>query len=198
MIRDEKEINDLLKDYYEQLHGQGLFLGETWHNYFDIFKDFIPSFDYQTILDFGCGPKGGLAAKLGNQVIPFDPYIPEYSEQPWNKKFNIFFSCDVFEHIPYSHLWITLLNLIRHLETTYIFLGIATRTANKIFPSGINVHLTVKSADWWEGFLTTALYSHYNIKLAEANPTEGFCILGFVRRATSIYANIGFMGQVPP
>src|SRR5215213_8430850 len=86
---------------YRELHAKKLFEGIAWKNVYELFAESIPDLSNKTILDFGCGPRGGLAEFLGDQkVISYDPYIEAYSTLPWSRRFDVLFSSDVLEHLP--------------------------------------------------------------------------------------------------
>src|SRR5438128_1581887 len=45
---------------YAEMHKANMFQGDTWRAHLQQLRDAIPDVDSRTILDFGCGPKGGL------------------------------------------------------------------------------------------------------------------------------------------
>jgi len=90
---------DYLAPMYREMHKQNKFKGVTWQLKFSDFNNAVPSLRAKTILDFGCGPLGGVAQKLGERVISYDPYVEEFSSEPWGKDFSVIHSSDVLEHM---------------------------------------------------------------------------------------------------
>lgn len=188
-----------LPEYYREMHGKGLFLGDTWRAKLQLFTDFMATYGSlthggrltvadNTILDFGCGPQGGLSALdattlSGRKVIPFDPYVHRYAGEPWGKRFDTFFSCDVFEHLPTLDIFQAVVQFRKHIPVQRAFIVLSTRAANKCLPNGMNAHLTVKSADWWRGVFEVILGGHFDCPLCLVYPDEGSAAFGFTRKA---------------
>jgi hypothetical protein len=184
------KLEQRLPDLYTELHSQNAFKGDAWATCFAAFKRFIgaPKVKGKTaILDFGCGPSGGLlssslAAESEWEISAYDPYIKRFCAKPWGKPKDIFFSCDVFEHMTIGQL-VNLGGKINDIAPSKVFISLSTRPANKIFSNGINVHITIESAEWWAGFLIALLASHYELILATADLRTKECIFGFERKA---------------
>lgn len=165
-----------------------MFKGDTWRRHREGFERFIRTQVYQAlprvVLDYGCGPTGGIAggsSKHFDNVFSFDPYVRQYSADPWYRDFNIFFSCDVFEHLPLPDLH-RLMTRIRAKESlTHLYIALSTRPANKTLPNGLNVHLTVKPAEWWQGFLEGGLGEDFKSTASVAYLQEGEATFEFVR-----------------
>jgi hypothetical protein len=150
---------------YAEMHAKALFPGDSWKVHYRTLCETIPNLDSLRIVDFGCGPSGGLAQALPSQVISYDPYVEQYSTPPWDKPFDVVFSSDVFEHIPRSQV-ASVLETIGRCRPTFIFLNISTRLAHKRLPDGRNAHLTVKSASWWLSTVRSQLGNSYGPRLA--------------------------------
>lgn len=181
------KLEDLLPGMYREMHAAGAFVGNSWRLYFDEFKSFLYNTglhhdgpDYQRILDFGCGPTGGLQQHFSD-VVAYDPYVEKYADDPWKQPFDVFFSSDVFEHLPLGELRQLVRRLCKHATIQKIFVVISTRSANKFLPNGTNAHLTVRSAQWWHGFFDAQLGLHYDIVYARADMLAETCLFGFTR-----------------
>ena len=103
----EKSREEQLAECYHLLHkeygGKGRFSGKSWKQRDNLlvrkFSELIPNVQKIKILDFGCGKAGGISEIMPDSVTPFDPYVEEYSEDPWDKEFDCIFSVDVLEHL---------------------------------------------------------------------------------------------------
>lgn len=178
-----KKLDETLPKMYAQMHRENAFHGETWRGHLAVFQKFLGTTD--PVLDFGCGPKGGLLALFTGhtayEVIAYDPYVPQFSAEPWDRPFRAFFSADVFEHLPIHQLTPLLLRLKKRSGLKKIFVGLSTRPANKVLPNGLNAHLTVQPAVWWEGYLQGILAGHFDLKLATADLVSGEAVFAFER-----------------
>jgi hypothetical protein len=176
------KLDDKLPTLYKELHANGAFQGLSCRDHVQDFKSFLTFRKSGAVLDYGCGPLGGIKGHVPSTVIPYDPYVPEFSADPWEKKFDVFFSSDVFEHIPEQQLYGLLRRLCKHRQIKLIFLVISTRHANKTFSNGVNVHLTVRSAEWWHGFLVGVLGLHFVPELIKVDGMNATCTFGFHRK----------------
>lgn len=131
------------------MHAKHLFVGLTWKNSYDLLCAYVPNLERHKIVDFGCGPRGGLREELGaERVISYDPYVEAFSKPPWDQDFDVLFSSDVLEHLPMTAIEEFAENVAR-CAPKYVFLNISTRSAEKTFSNGANVHLTVEPTHWW-------------------------------------------------
>lgn len=153
---------------YVAMHKQCAFRGDTWRAHLRQLREAVPELEQLVILDFGCGPKGGLAAEYVNSVIPYDPYVPQYSKEPWNQSFDVVFSSDVLEHMTRPQIDQFLAH-VRKAAPSFVFLVASTRPAQKKLPNGANAHLTVKPASWWLGYVSHALGRCYTPVMATAD-----------------------------
>jgi hypothetical protein len=165
---------------YREMHKKGLFIGETWKNSYELFAASIPNLHDCRILDFGCGPRGGLGELLGEgQVISYDPYIGRYSRPPWDQPFDVLFSTDVLEHLPRAEIS-DFAERVLACFPKFIFLNISTRAADKKFSNGANVHVTVKPTSWWIATLNRFWSKNYTCAVVRDEPDE--CTLLFKAR----------------
>jgi hypothetical protein len=176
--------DDPLPALYREMHAKGLLPGVAWRTAFETFSAAIPDLERRTILDFGCGPRGGLAEQLPpNRVVSYDPYVEVYAAPPWERPFDVVFSSDVLEHLPQREIEMFAANVLR-CRPEFIFLNISTRQAHKTFSNGVNVHLTVKPTSWWQNTLGAFWGRDYECRILGDQPDE--CTLLFGRRHTSI------------
>jgi hypothetical protein len=140
--------SSILADQYQEMHAARAFPGVSWKSHYETLQQCIPALEDLRIVDYGCGPNGGLAEFLPNNVRPYDPYVASYAAPPWNECFDVLFSSDVLEHVPTRDVR-PLFAKIAVSAPSYVFLNISTRKAHKRLPNGTNAHLTVKPARWW-------------------------------------------------
>lgn len=150
-----------LADMYRALHAQGVFLGLTWRLHLKTARKFF-SCTALPVLDYGCGPRGGLAEALGDLVIPYDPFIPEFSADPWSRKPGGVFSSDVLEHMPVRQVDDLLEKICDTPSVRRVLAVVSVRPANKTIPNGVNMHLTVCPPEWWEGLFDDGLGRRFN------------------------------------
>lgn len=173
------DLGQLIAHEYPILHESGVFSGATWTQYADTLERCIPDVRTLTILDFGCGQGGGLALRYP-KVVPYDPFVKQYSAEPWGRAIDVFFSADVFEHLP-VHQVRSILKTALRVPPQWFFLAISTRAANKRFSNGVNLHLTVEPAAWWQGFLEARL-PDYELTHAHEDLREAAGVFCFKRR----------------
>ena len=117
--------------------------------YFDSLSRLCGEVRPATILDYGCGYSDLCQAVAGPaRLIQYDPAIPEFSDKP-TEPVDILVTTDVLEHIPVRSI-----APILDYPARYHFHAICCRPAVKILNDGSNAHCTVKTEDWWEGYLT--------------------------------------------
>lgn len=169
-----------LPDLYREMHAKQLFVGLTWRISYGLLCASIPDIKSYKIVDFGCGPRGGLLEELGaGQVISYDPYVKRFSTPPWNQKFDVLFSSDVLEHLPLAAIE-SFADNVACCAPKYIFLNISTRSADKTFSNGANVHLTVQPTHWWMELLNKKWQPYYRCALLRDSHDE--CTLLFQAR----------------
>jgi len=169
-----------LPGLYREMHAKRLFPGITWRGVLDLFASVVPGLERRTVLDFGCGPRGGLAEHLGaDRVVSYDPYVEAYSASPWDRPFDVVFSSDVLEHLPQADIR-AFAAQVRQSSPEYIFLNISTREAHKTFSNGANVHVTVKPTAWWRATLGVHWDDDYACRVLRDDAEE--CTLLFERR----------------
>jgi len=145
-----------IDEEYNKLHSMGFFNGKSCLQHSQSIKKIIEDTHSSTILDFGSGKGQQYTVDKLNlfwnaKVHCYDPYVKEYENLP-NENFDGVICTDVLEHIEEDYID-SIFKEIKLRANKFIFLGICTRLAKKKFSDGTNVHLTVRSIDWWKNKL---------------------------------------------
>lgn len=150
---------------YRRLHAAKKFSGGCLGKYIPEIKELIQQHDCRSVLDYGCGKASAHHKnKLTDNVTLFDPYYEPYSKEP-EGFFDIVICTDVMEHIPEDEVGKLLAKLI-NMTNKVLFFAICTKPAKKKFSDGSNVHLTIRSEEWWDAMIHTAkdikIIRHYS------------------------------------
>ncbi|MFO0949164.1 MAG: hypothetical protein U1D30_25180 [Planctomycetota bacterium] len=137
-----------LESQYREMHAEGAFPGNSWRYHVKVAKEYIPELASMRIVDFGCGPLGGVAGEFGDKVISYDPYVEQFSTPPWDQPFDVLFTTDVIEHMPLDQVD-EMLARVRDSSARYLFANISIRKAFKRLPNGANAHMSVRPARFW-------------------------------------------------
>jgi len=157
-----------LAELNREMHRHGKFRGISWRSSLSEFREAVPALEQRTILDYGCGPLGGLRGAFPERTIAHDPYVDEFAEPPWGKPFDTVFSSDVLEHMTLSEVR-TLADRIKGSTAEYVFLVVSTRAAGKHLANGANAHLLIKSPEWWRKTLQRALGEAFQLTVFKAD-----------------------------
>ncbi len=169
-------------DLYREAHANNLFAGETWRKHFDHLTKCVPTLYSDEILDFGCGPKGGLAAVLP-RVTSHDPYVEQYSDPAClyaDLAYDGIASLDVLEHLTLPEIG-RFFDLVKYQLPRWVYLVISTRLAAKTLPDGSNAHATVRPAGWWQSQIFDELPG-YQIVEERLNATDWAEVTFLLRR----------------
>lgn len=167
-------------EWYTQAHAVHRFSGKVYLSYLPLLSVVFPAWRDWCVLDYGCGPEGGVVSEVSSGV-GYDPYVAKYAADPWKgHTFDLFFSSDVFEHLTDAQV-LKVLKQIKASAITHVFLAIATRSAKKMFNSTTNIHRTVRPPEWWHTRVTTVLGKEYLLNLFAANRESGYVALAFSR-----------------
>lgn len=162
----DRELRAFLKQEYTTMHQNKIFKGMTWKKHLASITATTSGTSPLRILDYGCGPLGGLRNELDN-VVSYDPFVPEFAKDPWHGAYHAVVSIDVLEHLSTDQLDEFFAN-IRQRQILYVFLVISLRKAVKTFSDGTNVHITVNDKTWWMDKLALYLPNH-DVTLLENN-----------------------------
>lgn len=174
----EKSREEQLAECYGLLHkdygGKGRFSGKSWQQRDNLlvrkFSELIPNVQKIKILDFGCGKTGGISEIMPDSVTPFDPYVEEYSEDPWGKEFDCIFSVDVLEHLTKNQLF-DLFRKIEESQPQYVFFQVGCQPARHVLADGTNAHEIVEPPSWWKSEISERMPS-YELKFSEDRTKE--------------------------
>ena len=117
---------------------------------YDLIKEFINTYNPETMIDYGCGIGRYIDAIQKDYSIPvtgFDPGVPEYATMP-TKSAQCLICNDVIEHIEPEYLETTLHKIQSLFDKAGWFI-IACYPAKKTLPDGRNAHLVIQEPAWW-------------------------------------------------
>ncbi len=161
-----------------KMHHDGRFKGTTWLNNLEQFEDAVPDLENKIILDFGCGPLGGIRQRYGEHTVSYDPYVESFQAPPWDEEFDVVFSSDVLEHMTHREI-AEFCQKVADSSANYAYLVVSTRAAKKTLPNGINAHLTVQQADWWFHFVLKHLGPEFELTWTDSDDlaaNASFCV----------------------
>ena len=106
-----------------------------------------------TVMDYGAG-NGALGAALERAfkcatVTNYDPFHPQWRDNPEPGLHDVVTCCDVMEHVEPQCVENTLKYIADHCRYMAIF-TIAIEEAAKTLPDGRNAHVTQRSPAWWQ------------------------------------------------
>lgn len=159
----DADLEARLPGMYRTLHAAGAFPGVMWRHHRAALAEFLTA-DAFPVLDFGCGPRGGLAEEYGDRAIPYDPHVPRYAGDPWDRSPGGLCSFDVLEHLTLGQLCAFGEQVYRTRSIRRVFLAVSVREARRLLPDGTNAHLTVRPLVWWRGFLDCALGRRFAVE----------------------------------
>lgn len=151
--------------------------------FLDLFLAFLGD-EHGTIIDYGCGARGGITKLVppGNlDCVGYDPYVTEYSIPPAvaiGAPYAAIYCTDVLEHMTVAQV-VDFLSAVLIYRPRLLFLVIATRPATKTLTNGVNAHLIVEPAAWWYGFVQGKLFPAYCCVMAWGDLLEDICVLAF-------------------
>lgn len=170
----DRELADFLAVEYTAKHGVREFKGKTWKKHLPLFQSVVPRSGELRVLDFGCGPLGGIGSAMQN-VISYDPFVAAYAADPWGQRVDAIFSADVMEHMA-IHQLDDFLGKIRERGIGHVFLVVSLRKATKQFSDGTNVHVTVRDREWWLETFARRLPAH-RARILTEEPGEEMVVL---------------------
>ena len=147
----------------------------------------------ETILEFGAG-NGDLSAFMqqqGNQVTALEVSRVAFDRIPvrskingdcitlagLTQKFDRFVSVDVLEHLTENDIRVVLREAARLADS--ILVSVSTRLSGLLGPNGENLHLTVRSVEWWRDLFS----EHFDVQLINGLDVGQVMIAGDRRAA---------------
>jgi len=144
-----------LVEQYKQMHkDENLYAGSALTIHKENIRQYLSLSKCESILDYGCGKgiqyhKENIHETHFFGIIPslYDPAVEEYSTLP-SKNFDAVICTDVLEHVEEEDVD-SVIKEIYSKADKFVYLGICNKLADSFLPDGRNVHVTLKSIDWW-------------------------------------------------
>lgn len=163
-----------LVGFYKQMHDHGdpahgisaekMFDGHSLVAHVVFLRQLLQNLGARSVLDYGSGkagaydntpfklPDGRSVVGLKNywdvdHIHLYDPGYEPHSSLPAGR-FHAVICTDVMEHIPEEDMNWVIDELYGYAERL-VYACIATYPAQKFFPDGTNVHVTLHEPDWW-------------------------------------------------
>jgi hypothetical protein len=124
----------------------------------------IKTHKVKTLLDYGCGRADAYRSPFKvwdawglkwSNVALYDPAFERYERLP-DRRFDMVLCSDVLEHVPEEDVERFIVDLFDHAKVL-VWASVCCRPAKKTFPqTGENLHVTVKSFEWWREKLAAA------------------------------------------
>jgi SAM-dependent methyltransferase len=121
----------------------------------------------KTLLDFGCGRADAYRAPHNvwqawgiprDGVTLYDPAFRRDNELPTGT-FDVVVCSDVLEHVPEDEV-VAFAERLASYARHGLWASVCCRPAKKKFPDGGNLHVTVRSYDWWLDKMQAAANRH--------------------------------------
>jgi hypothetical protein len=147
-------VSDILREYRKMAATGLYFRGLSLVQHADAIGELITKHKAQTLLDYGSG--AGEAYSKPHRLhmrwgvdIPrrYDPAFPKFAVKP-SGTFHGVVCSDVLEHVPEAAVDGLIARLFGHAER-FVFASVCCRPANKTFPDGTNLHITLHPREWW-------------------------------------------------
>lgn len=149
-------MNDLIPRYREMAADGGNFLGLSILQHRKQIGKLMRKYGAVTLLDYGCGRGDAYSSPhkiyrdwglKRHEITLYDPAFPRHDKLP-GRRFDIVLCSDVLEHVPEEDTERFVGDLFNHAKV-HVWASVCTRAAKKTFPSGENLHVTVKPLQWW-------------------------------------------------
>lgn len=144
------------RDEYKKLHEQQHFSGYSVLPLKTNIYQLVKHTNSKTLLDYGSGKghqysKSNLDHYWGVVVDCYDPGYEPFSVLP-DKTYDGVVCTEVMEHIPEDEVDEALHNIFSRADK-FVFMTISLKLASKKFANGDNVHVTIKTAEWWNNII---------------------------------------------
>jgi cyclopropane fatty-acyl-phospholipid synthase-like methyltransferase len=164
------------------------------------------TFRGQKIVEFGAG-NGDLSHHLesmGNEVTAIEVSSEAFAKIHCTRKilgdaftlaeldesFDTFASVDVLEHLTENDIQLVLREAGRLADNLY--LSVSTRLSGLLGPKGENLHLTVRSSDWW----MEQVGRYFDVRISNGYGTGQIVLEG--KRKKSLPAVVGLDAKLRP
>lgn len=160
-------IDSLIPEYRALAASGDKFAGLTILQHADSIGKMVRLTRSKTLLDFGCGRADayrephkvwqawGIDRK---DVTLYDPAFNRDNVLPTGK-FDMVVCSDVLEHIPEDEVDAFIDRLFTYAKRG-VWAAVCCRAAKKTFPDGRNLHVTLRSHDWWSERMQAASVRH--------------------------------------
>lgn len=157
MLGPPMAIDSLVPDYQALAKvADGNFAGVSVLQHMKSIRRLVEETDSRTMLDFGCGRGEAYKSphKLHHQIgLPraavtlYDPAFMPTATLP-KGQFDLVVCSDVLEHVPEHEVEEFVARLLGYAKKA-VWASVCCRPAKKFFTDGRNLHVTVKSFEWW-------------------------------------------------
>ena len=162
--------NSKLIEAYAEIHATQAY-GNTSLKSLRLIRPEIKLLKPESLIDYGCGQSMLVdRLDLGYPLAlhRYDPAIPAFAEKP-KVKADLLINIDVLEHIEESDLDEVLADMRSMCRDALIIVD--TAPAKRVLSDGRNLHVTLKSHDWWRERIAKhfgALYPVRTLRTARA------------------------------
>lgn len=133
-----------------ELHQRIPAYGTGGHKWADYVRSLAARVGASSVLDYGCG-KQSLRDALPDMIVHgYDPAIEGCEKRV---ECDIVVCTDVLEHVEMECMQAVVTDVIAYARKA-VLLSIACRESGKILADGRQAHITVRSPDWWTGYLS--------------------------------------------
>lgn len=147
-------MSKILKQYRQMASSGTMFMGLSLVQHADAIGELIRKHGAKKLLDYGSGAGQAYAKphrlhlKWGVDIPRrYDPAFAKFAAKPVGK-FDGVICSDVLEHIPEENVDAFIAKLFEHAER-FVFASVCCRPAQKTFPDGTNLHVTLHPLEWW-------------------------------------------------
>lgn len=147
-------MSKILNAYRKMAAGGLHFRGLSMVQHAETIGALIAKHGAKTLLDYGSGAGQAYAKphrlhlKWGVDIPRrYDPAFPKFGAKPEGTFHGVICS-DVLEHVPEAEVDKFIATLFGHAER-FVFASVCCRPANKTFPDGTNLHITLHPWQWW-------------------------------------------------
>jgi hypothetical protein len=169
--KEDINYRDIVQEYYKiylEQSENGKVYGKSSEDLLDKIAPIIIKENPESILDYGCG-RSSLVNYFWNdgkrKVYKYDPAIREFIDKPQDK-IDLIICTDVLEHLPENYMPMILIDL-KKICSKIIF-TISLRPARKKLPNGMNAHINVRPAEYWQDVLSVRFHPVDIIEETEA------------------------------
>jgi len=152
-----------IREYYKKAHKKDLFRSKSLLKWVPLILKTFYTNNCKSIMDYGCGNGNSWhvlreiffqGSEQSNSLYLYDPYHEKRNKYSITEC-DLVICIDVMEHVPESDVNEVLSNILCHANKA-VFFVISNKPATKTFPSGENIHVTLKNKSWWQAKIDSA------------------------------------------